>query len=295
MGNLPNRVEINREVSPTDGELVLLDNHSLLNLFNILERQLEGLNALISDKELKSYSQFCVDILMELSDGNLMERVPRIEKRLTELATFIRGFMEKESEHLAFYRGIVETIEMANARLDELKEDRLAWRDIPISDFRSRLNQFLSATERVSRGKFYFVYPPEHASPLCYRVNFTIKSANAHLTAPPILHDTIRDIVANARKYSPQGTEIRICLEEIEPDGVQLTVIDHGIGIPGGELEKVVDYGYRATNAMDRNTMGGGLGLTKAYLLSKKFNGTFTIESREGQGTSVQLSLYPPT
>jgi signal transduction histidine kinase len=295
MGTSSNRIEIRKEFSPKRDELFLLDNHSLLNLFNILERQLEGLNALLTEKKFKSYSQFCVNVLMELSEGNLAEKIPSIEKKLDQLGALIKGLIESESAHLEFFRGILETIEVAHTRLSELGEDRLGWRDIPCDEFRSRLNQFLSATERVSRGKFRFVFPPEDKSPLSYKIDFQIRSQNKHLKAPPVLHDTIRDIVGNARKYSPPGTEIKIRLEEIDAEGIQLTVADGGIGIPETELEKVVDYGYRATNAMDRNTMGGGLGLTKAYLLTRNFNGRFFIESSENEGTLIQLSLYPPS
>ncbi|NDV62120.1 sensor histidine kinase [Puniceicoccales bacterium CK1056] len=295
MGNPPKRIEIKGKLRPEKDEILLLDNHGLLNLFNILERQLEGLNALIREDKLKSYSQFCVHILMVISEGDLEEKIPGIEKELEELTTYIRGLIERKPRHLEFFRGILETVEVAHVRLQELNEDRLSWRSIPLAEFRSRLNQFLSATERVSRGKFHFVYPPEEVSPLSYKINFQINSQNEELMAPPVLHDTIRDIVGNARKYSPPGTEITIVLQETEPPGIELSVSDSGIGIPETEIEKVVEYGYRATNAMDRNTMGAGLGLTKAYLLSRKFGGRFIIESTEGKGAKFQLSLFRPT
>lgn len=294
MARAPSRVEIRKKLSPARKELFLLDNHSLLNLFNVLERQLEGLNALLREKGLKSYSRFCLEILLSISEGELKERIPEVEKKLTGLAAFVRELMEDQGQHLDFYRGILETVEMAQARLLELSEDRLAWREIPHAEFHSRLNQFFSATERVARGKFHFVYPPEELSPDSYRIDFQIKSGNGHLVAPPVLHDTIRDLAGNARKYSPPGTEIRIRLEELEPTGICLTVSDGGIGIPENEMEKVVDYGYRASNAMSRNTMGAGLGLTKAYLLSRKFGGTFSIESLASEGTTIQLSLSRP-
>ena len=293
MRNGRKRVKIAGELSPAKEEFILLDNHSLLNLFNVLERQLEGLNALIREKRLKAYSQFCVNSLLIISEGDVREKIPEVEQELAELAGFVRELMERQGEYLDFYRGILETIEVAQVRLLELKEDRLAWKEIPETDFRLRLNQFLSATERVSRGKFHFVFPPEKNSPTGYRVDFQVRSQSGSLLAPPILHDTIRDLVGNSRKYSPPGTEIRILLEETEPQGIRLTVEDFGIGIPESEIEKVVEYGYRATNAMDRNTMGAGLGLTKAYLLSRNFNGQFSIESSENKGSVIELSLFP--
>ena len=82
-------------------------------------------------------------------------------------------------------------------------------------------------------------------------------------------------------------------LSEKEPRGLFLKVTDQGIGIPEEEVEKVTRYGYRASNVFDRRTMGGGYGLTKAYQLCKKFHGRFFIESDEGKGTCIEMTLFP--
>lgn len=295
MGNPSKRVEIHSQLAPTRGEAALLDNHSLLNLFNVLERQLEGLDALLPRRRLKPYADFCVEILLELSGDNLSAKIPAILERIADLEAFLQGLVETRHEHLDFFRAILETLEVARVRLGEFQQDRLTWRPVSHGDFRIILNQFLSATERVGRGKFRFVYPPEQPGPLSYRIDFRIQPDNTHLEAPLILHDTIRDLVGNARKYSMPGTCINIELEQIQPAGIRLSVSDQGIGIPAGEIENVVEYGYRASNAADRATMGGGYGLTKAYLLSRKFNGRFFIDSAEGKGTTIELFLYRPS
>lgn len=112
--------------------------------------------------------------------------------------------------------------------------------------------------------------------------------------APSTINDIIRDLVSNSRKYSEPGSAIRIQMDSIEQGGLQLSIRDEGIGIPPEKLSTVIQYGYRASNALDRRTMSGGLGLTKAYQLCRSFNGRFIIESEVGKGTLINMIFFPP-
>ena len=178
--------------------------------------------------------------------------------------------------------------------MEEFRGNRFHWREIPRADFRDTLAQFLIATERVSGGRFRFVFAPEKQQANAYRIDFHTVATGPGVRAPGVLHDTIRDLVGNARKYSEQGSEIRVELASLGEDGLRLQVSDTGMGIPQNEIERVIRFGYRATNALDKRTMGGGFGLTKAYNLCKRFNGRFFIDSEIGQGTTIAMTLLPP-
>jgi len=56
----------------------------------------------------------------------------------------------------------------------------------------------------------------------------------------------------------------------------------------------VVAFGKRASNVDDQATMGGGFGLTKAYLVSRQFGGRMWIDSRPGAGTRITISIPRP-
>ena len=103
-----------------------------------------------------------------------------------------------------------------------------------------------------------------------------------------------RDLIANARKYTPPGGIINAGLRD---DGKQITLVveDNGMGIPTDEIEKVVDFGYRATNARDRRTCGDGFGMTKAYATVRRFNGRFWIKSSVGAGTKITIRIPRPS
>jgi len=288
------RVEVTSTQILEEGRSVLVDHHSLLNLLNVLERELESLHRKIVSPDLKHYSEFCVDILMELSNPVSPEQMEAIEERFEELSLLITRLTKEHPQHQRFLDGILEILEVASSRLHEFHRDRLAWTDIPRSEFSHLLRQFLRATERVSQGKFRFVGPDEAIPRNGYRIDFLVQAGKETLYAPPVIQDVIRDLVGNSRKYSQPGTTITVRLTE-ETDGtLRLKVTDEGMGIPEDELEQVVSFGYRASNAIDRKTMGAGLGLTKAYQLCKRCKGRFFIASAIGKGTAIDMTLLPP-
>jgi signal transduction histidine kinase len=294
MAEVVRRLEITRPENLDHGRSVMVDHHSLLNLFNVLEKELESVNQLLLNRELQHYSEFCIDVLMDLSGPVSAEQWEAIEDRFSELGELVRTLIASCPEQRPALQGILEILEIASARLGEFRRDRFEWKPIPCSDFLDQLTQFLTATARVSRGRFHFVFSPKPPAVNSYCIDFKTNASGDALCSPPILQDTIRDLVGNSRKYSPPGTTIRIRLCEERPAGLRLTVSDEGIGIPADELEKVVLYGYRASNALDRKTMGGGFGLTKACQLAHKFDGQFFIESQLGKGTTIEMTLFPP-
>lgn len=288
------RLEIDCQEVLNRDMAVMVDHHSLLNLLNVLERELEGLINRLEEAALKPYSAFCVSILMALSDPVTEKEISPIEERFDALAEELRRLLKSTPQEAEAIRGLFEVLEVASVRLGEFRDDRFAWKRIPCEDFHKRLGQFLSATERVSRGRFHFVYSPKEPSQSGYQIDFQIKSSSDFLFAPYVLQDTVRDLVGNARKYSPPGTRIRIRLQEENPDGLRLQISDQGMGIPENEIADVVRFGFRASNAQDLKTMGGGFGLTKAYQLCKKFHGRFFIDSAPGEGTTIEMTLFPP-
>jgi signal transduction histidine kinase len=294
MAEVVRRLEITRPENLDRDRAVMVDHHSLLNLFNVLEKEIESVNRLLQNRELQNYSEFCIDVLMDLSSPVSAEQWEAIEDRFSELGELVHTLIASCPDQRPELQGILEILEIASARLGEFRQDRFEWKHIPCSNFLDQLTQFLTATGRLSRGRFQFVFSPKPPTANSYCIDFKINASGNVLFCPPILQDTIRDLVGNSRKYSPLETTIRIRLREEKPSGLRLTVSDEGMGIPADELEKVVLYGYRASNTLDRKTMGGGFGLTKACQLAHMFDGQFFIESQLGKGTTIEMTLFPP-
>ncbi len=104
------------------------------------------------------------------------------------------------------------------------------------------------------------------------------------------LEDVWINLLINARDAIPnkrQG-EIRIT-SRLDESGkaVQVLISDTGVGIPEGNLDRVFEP-FFTTKDVDKGT---GLGLYITYKTIERHNGRIEMDSEEGQGTTVTVTL----
>ena len=99
----------------------------------------------------------------------------------------------------------------------------------------------------------------------------------------------VLNLVSNAFKFTHSG-EIAVRLRE-EDHQALLTVCDTGTGIPKAELPKLFDRFYRVEGAKGRSFEGSGIGLALVQELVKLHGGAIGVESEEGRGTTVTVSI----
>ncbi|WP_246309973.1 HAMP domain-containing sensor histidine kinase [Paenibacillus alginolyticus] len=123
-----------------------------------------------------------------------------------------------------------------------------------------------------------------------FQVN-TVKISNVLIAISALHMEQILLIVLdNAVKYTLQDK--RISIEGLRlTNEVQITIEDHGIGIPQVELPYVFDRFYRVDKARNREIAGTGLGLSIAKQFVHKYQGEITIRSKENEGTKVIINL----
>lgn len=98
------------------------------------------------------------------------------------------------------------------------------------------------------------------------------------------------NLLSNAFKFIGSG-EKRVTLEvRVTPRWVELALSDTGCGIPPALQETVFDR-YRHTQRLDPPPHGLGLGLPVSRRIAQEHGGTLLITSREGEGTTVTVSL----
>jgi two-component system sensor histidine kinase SenX3 len=108
------------------------------------------------------------------------------------------------------------------------------------------------------------------------------------------LVSALSNLVENAVKYSDEGGAV--VLRAAEREGrTEIDVVDHGIGIPARDLERIFERFYRVDRARSRDTGGTGLGLAIVRHVAQNHQGEVRVASLEGEGSTFTLSLPSTT
>ena len=97
-------------------------------------------------------------------------------------------------------------------------------------------------------------------------------------------------ILDNAIKFSSKDAEVSIVATEDE-NNVHIKITDHGIGIPEACMGRIFDRFYQVDGSATRIYGGNGLGLYLAKNIIELHSGTIEVQSKEGTGTTVHVSL----
>jgi len=104
-----------------------------------------------------------------------------------------------------------------------------------------------------------------------------------------LLRRILQNLIANAIKYTPRG-EVIIGAERQGAGGaVACWVSDNGAGIPEAQLGTVFDKLETDPRQEDGSGLGLGLAIVKTFV--EAHDGTVTVESKEGLGSTFRFSL----
>ena len=113
----------------------------------------------------------------------------------------------------------------------------------------------------------------------------------------------INNILSNAFKFTPPGGKIEVTVTpkpssfpplikgELKGGSVQIIITDTGIGISKEKLSKIFDRFYQIDSSHTREQEGTGIGLALTKELIDLHKGTINVESEEGRGTTVTVSI----
>ena len=96
-------------------------------------------------------------------------------------------------------------------------------------------------------------------------------------------------LLSNAHKFTDKGV-VRISVRH-DPENVVFSVKDTGSGIPQRDMEHIFEPFWQGQKADTRTAGGTGMGLSLAKRLTDLLSGELTVESRQGEGTTVGLVL----
>jgi signal transduction histidine kinase len=120
-------------------------------------------------------------------------------------------------------------------------------------------------------------------------LNAGVQEDLPQLEIDPIrIREVFSILLSNALRYTPKGgsVSIRSRLEGGEPEKMNLTVHDTGVGISPQDLPHIFDRFYKGSDSQ-----GSGLGLAIAKSLIEAHGGEISIQSELGQGTTITFTL----
>ena len=104
------------------------------------------------------------------------------------------------------------------------------------------------------------------------------------------LYQIIFNLAENGIKYNVRGGSLTLSLKADQENAI-LMVNDTGVGIPEDAINHVFERFYRVDKARSRQSGGSGLGLAIVRNKVERNNGTISVESTPGKGSSFTVSF----
>ncbi len=105
-----------------------------------------------------------------------------------------------------------------------------------------------------------------------------------------LMEYAVYNLLTNAIKYSPAGTEVRVATER-ERDRLRLSVRDQGIGMDARELRNIFKKFYRTKGAENSGEAGTGIGLSIVEQIVTHHGGRIEVASSPGRGSRFTIVL----
>lgn len=118
-----------------------------------------------------------------------------------------------------------------------------------------------------------------------------LNATKASITADEThLNNVLFNLIDNGQKYTEGPPTIEIVTKNT-PDGIQLTIRDHGIGMDQTTQKYIFDQFYRAQSGDVHNVKGFGLGLSYVKKIVEFHKGSIHLKSAPGQGSEFSIQL----
>lgn len=128
-------------------------------------------------------------------------------------------------------------------------------------------------------------------SELAEMLHFDLEDAPVVVEADEyLLGEVLRELIANAFKFSPDGGTITVLAEEREGE-LFVSVDDTGQGLPISHRDNIFDVFYQAEEDSSRSLGGLGLGLYMIKRIIEAHHGRIWVQSKPGPGTRLCFTV----
>ena len=243
-----------------------------------------------SDDEIGDLCTAINHMADELSNADAMknEFISSVSHELRTPLTAIRGWAETirtERDPVIFKKGI-RVITNETERLSQMVEELLDFSRMQSGHFTLQQSAMdvlaelgeaaLIYAERAKIEDITMTYEEPEMLPVVYGDKNRIRQV-------------FINIIDNAIKYSNRGGTVKIVAGTSPEGDIRVTVEDNGCGIRKSDLPKIKTKFYKANHTKK----GSGIGLAVADEIIQMHGGTLTLESEEGKGTKVTITIPP--
>jgi two-component system phosphate regulon sensor histidine kinase PhoR len=233
----------------------------------------------------------------------------RTVRREVELARLKSDFVSSVSHEiktpLTLIRTFAETLQLKRVPSERKKQE---YYDTIVqeSERLTRLINNILDFSRMEAGKKEYRFEPLDVNEV---VRDVLKKYSTHLESegftvstriegrlPAINADSgataeaLLNLIDNSVKYSDKAKYLEI-RSGSEGSTIFVEIEDHGVGIDPGQQKKIFEKFYRVSSGLVHNTKGTGLGLALVKHIVDAHNGTITLNSEIGKGTTFRLTF----
>jgi two-component system phosphate regulon sensor histidine kinase PhoR len=232
--------------------------------------------------------------------------VTELKKLDTAKSMFVSLVAHEVKSPLAAAEGWLNLVLSDVLRSDPAEERRTLQRaQLRLKTLRAMVNELISLTA-IQTGNFSLTRAPvevagvarglleahrESAEARGIRLQLSDRAPGARALADrEALSMIISNLVENAVKYSREGGLVQLTVER---QGIYLvlSVQDEGIGISPEDAPRVYEEFYRARSEQTAGIPGTGLGLSLVKRLTELHDGTVSLCSRLGEGSTFTVRL----
>lgn len=186
---------------------------------------------------------------------------------------------ENSSDYKYIRRIYTESVRLHNIVMDMLYISRLESREIARNREKIELLQVINESVQAYRGEI-----TDKNIVVSINGNACVEGDGHNL------YECFNNVLGNAVHYNKQGGSIDVNIEEKDGNAV-VTVQDTGIGIAKEHLPYICERFYRVDKSRSKQTGGTGLGLSIVKHVVALYGGRLKIDSSEGEGTIVEITL----
>jgi len=252
-------------------------------------------------------TRLCDQIGLVAHSNRLLSRQRETMRRLQELDQMKSDFIAITSHELrtpiTAIRGFVKTL-LRNR--DRLSEEQIA-NFMEIIDRQSgrlaRLVEDLLFVSRIEAGTIRLQMEEVDLATLMKeavealgqegrsRVRLSVRPEGARVVIDPQrVEQVVRNLAENALKFSASESTVEVAAS-VNDGTVEMAVTDHGVGIAPEDLPQVFDRFHQVGEVFTREAEGAGLGLYITKRLAEAMNGTVSVTSTPGEGSTFRVTV----